>query len=41
MTNPIPPELQNPILEIVTYVLTFIGGVIAKWLQSRKNKKQN
>jgi len=40
MEQPIPPELANPILEIVTYVLTFIGGIIAKWLQSRKSKKQ-
>jgi len=38
MANPIPPELANPILEIATYILTFIGGVIAKWLQSRKSK---
>jgi len=38
MSNPIPPELQNPIIEIVTYLLTFIGGIISKWIYSRKQK---
>jgi len=36
----IPNEIIQPIMEVVTYVLTFIAGVIAKWLQG-KNKKTN
>lgn len=36
MENPLPTEIVNPLIEIISYVLTFIGGVIAKWLQSRK-----
>lgn len=39
MSNPIPPELHSPIIEIVSYVLTFIGGIIAKWLQGRKKNQ--
>jgi len=38
MANPIPPELQDKLIEIVGYVLTFIGGIISKWIHG-KNKQ--
>lgn len=40
MNKPLPNELIQPIMEIVGYALTFVAGVIAKWLQG-KNRKQS
>jgi len=37
MENPLPPEVANPLLEIVCYVLTFISGVISRWLLGKKS----
>jgi len=39
MQAPLPPEVTNPIIEIVSYALTFVLGIITKWLQGRKQKK--
>jgi len=37
MEKPLPPEMANQLIEIVSYVLTFIGGLIARWLTGKKS----
>lgn len=41
MNKPLPSELIQPIMEIVGYALTFVAGVIAKWLQGKSRKPKN
>jgi len=37
MDKPLPPDLANQVIEIVTYVLTFIGGLVTRWLTGKKS----
>lgn len=35
----IPNEVLQPVVELLTYALTFVAGVVAKWIQGISNRK--
>lgn len=41
MIEKLPDEIVNPIIEVLSYVFTFITGAIARWLLGRNRKPKN
>jgi len=40
MIEKLPDEIITPILEAISYILTFLTGILAKWLQGRNRNKK-